>query len=108
MLPHGSYENILSGLITVTSNETVIVGGISDINHFLEGSTVYTRAGLRSFATYLLSANRLEVTYPPPKPSEAEAGPAGGLGVDMTLVAVLVAVAVVAVGIFLVLKKRKP
>jgi len=39
MLSRGSYKNIPLSLITVTSNETVVVGGISDSDHFIKAST---------------------------------------------------------------------
>jgi len=55
----GSRRNIPSGKITVMSNATVIIEAIS------------MQPSISRFATYLLPASRLEVTYPPPKPSEA-------------------------------------
>jgi len=103
-VPRGSYKNIPAGQITVTSNETVIIQSISDVNYFVEASTMYSRAGLRGFATYLLPANRLEVTYPPPKRSEG--GPTGGSGINMMFVGAAVAIAAVAAAAIFIIKKR--
>jgi len=102
-VPRDSYKNIPAGQITVTSNKTVIIQSISVVNYYEYARTFYQPAGLRSFSAYLLPANRLEVTYPPPKTGEAE--PAGGYGLDLMLVAAVAGAAAILVGV-LILKKR--
>jgi len=101
-LPKGSCKNISPGKITLTSNETVIVETISEVNYFSEASTLYQFAGLRGFATYLIPANRVELTYPPPKPSEAK----GEGGLNYTLIGGVAAVIVIAAAVLVILRKR--
>jgi len=84
-VPRGSYKNLPTGSIAVTSNETVIVQSISNVNYVQHPwtSTLFEYAGIRNFATYLLPSNRLEVTYPPPK--QGERGSDGAPSVYMIL-----------------------
>ena len=103
-IPKNTCKNIPMGKVTITSNVTVIVEIISNINYFIEASTLYGRAGLRIFATYLQPVNSLELTYPAPKVSEA--GGAGGIDIIL-MVSVLVAILAISVGIIMMKRRTK-
>ncbi|MEM2152643.1 MAG: hypothetical protein QW241_05965 [Candidatus Bathyarchaeia archaeon] len=77
VIPKDSCRSIPAGKITITSNTTVIVQTISEVNYFSEQSSLFGFAGLRGYATYLIPVNSLELTYPPPQKTTT-AGPSGG------------------------------
>ncbi|MEM2906014.1 MAG: hypothetical protein QW587_09845, partial [Candidatus Bathyarchaeia archaeon] len=82
----GSYVEIPSGLIRVTTNATAIVEllALADFGYWGEG--------LNDWATYLVSTPAVTMTYPPAK------GGGGGLPLtEIAVVAVVVVIVIIAV-----------
>jgi hypothetical protein len=94
-ISRGFYRELPPGLITVTSNSTLIVQVVSEVatlnigtpaNPFYVGIT-----DLRNFGVYLMSSKTISIAYPPPKPS--------GRGLDYIFIGGIVVAVVIAVAV---------
>lgn len=104
----GGYKDLgASGILTLSSNATLIVQVVSQVATRNIGTPANPYnigiVDLRNFGSYLISPQAVSVTYPPPKPAEEGGTP------DYTLIggAAAVAVAAAAAVVILILRKRR-